>query len=442
MSAAWHGGLTRSMETTGGQRLDLVFGGNWSHGFGPDFGDAMIDLGTRGIVTGDIEIHLAASDWYRHGHHLDPRYNNVIVHVVARADVPDVRREDGVTVPTVVLDIPDAALFAIDQELPEIWSTLGHSVCAEEVARQEPARLRAAILSLGDQRFSARVARFEGELTVDPLSTVLLRSLFDAFGYSQNREPMQALFALSVESGFVPRLQADAGRWSIPAVTGMLLGAAGFLPLSPAEAHTAGIDAGEVGSIERAWLEHGPGNALPATAWTRSRTRPANHPAVRLVQLARLLFATRGDPSLHLLRSVREGGDVAAELRTLTGDASRPGLGTGRAIAVAASVVLPVTMAHGHHLGDAELEDATSHAWAALPRSEWSRPARRALEQAVGEAPLGKLGERAIQGLLHLDRSLCTPRRCFECPVAAEVIRDRQRRRATQPTSIQSVLPT
>jgi hypothetical protein len=99
-------------------------------------------------------------------------------------------------------------------------------------------------------------------------------------------------------------------------------------------------------------------------------------------------------------------------------------------------------MAYAHHTGDHELEDTVSRAWADLPRSEWSRPARRALAQAAGIATPGKLGERAIQGLIYLDHALCTPRRCFECPIAAEVIRDRQRQQPVTPAIVQSILPT
>lgn len=168
---------------------------------------------------------------------------------------------------------------------------------------------------------------------------------------------------------------------------------------------------------------------MPATAWTRARTRPANHPAARLARLATLLANTGGNPVPALLDCVRSGADVAIMLRALTRDGNEGGIGEARAVALAASVVLPVLMAHAHHRDDSELEDAIAQAWATLPRSEWSRPARRALAQVAGDVPLGRLGERANQGLLHLDRTLCTPRRCYECPIAAEVIRDSQRTR-------------
>jgi hypothetical protein len=85
MSAAWHGGLTRSLVTTDGATLEVVYRGNWSHGFGPDFADAMITFDGQ-LRTGAVEIHRNASDWERHGHHLDPAYNSVILHVVARPD--------------------------------------------------------------------------------------------------------------------------------------------------------------------------------------------------------------------------------------------------------------------------------------------------------------------------------------------------------------------
>lgn len=442
MSAAWNGGLTRSLVTTTGDRCEVIYGGAWSHGFGPDFTGAMIDCGPSGVRTGDVEIHIDAADWGRHGHHLDPRYNGVILHVVARHDGRETRRADGATVPIAILDVPDAALFAIDQELPDIWSTLGHSVCAGDLALREPARLRAAFLHLGDRRFDERVSCYQGELAIDPLPTLMLRGLFDAFGYSENRVPMRTLFDMLHESALLGEIPLLSGSSPLSGTTALLLGAAGFLPLSPGDAHFAGLEADDVVAIEWAWRRQPSLTPLPATAWTRARTRPANHPAARLVQLARLLSATGGDPSGRLLQAIRDGGDVAVDLRALTSTNERAGLGAARATAIAASVVLPVAMAHAHHRDHHDLEDATARAWAALPRSEWSRPARRGLQQAVGDAPIERLGERAIQGLIHLDRHLCAPRRCYECPVAAEVIRDRQRQRTSTPAPVHSILPT
>lgn len=445
LSAAWHGGMATTLVTTGGVPLRVVFHGAWSHGYGPDFAGAMLEIDSRQVVTGSIEIHLNASDWVRHGHHLDPRYNDVILHVVSRADLAETRREDGAIVPTVVLDIDDQQLFTIDQELPAIWSELGNEVCAAGLASREPERIRAAFLRLGDARFSERVARYAGNLTVESLPEVLLDGLFDAFGYTMNREPMVMLRQRFLDIGGSARIANAPLQHRAGVARALLFGLAGFLPISPSDATHAGFLPAQATVIERIWaseFEPEMPDRLPATAWTTARTRPANHPASRLASLANLLAATNGDPSIRLGEAVRDGNHPVEAVRGLCRAEVPPELGRPRATAIVSSVVLPVFMAAACHNEDHDLEDAVSRIWAELPRSEWSRPARRALAQAAGEERVSPIGERALQGLVHLDRTLCASRRCYECPIAAEVIADRKRQRAVTPAVVQSILPT
>lgn len=430
MSAAWHGALMRSFKTTGGARIDVVFHGHWSHGFGPDFNDAILDDGNGGLQSGAVEIHTKSSDWYGHGHHLDPRYNSVVLHIVSIIDTAETRRADGKLVPTAILNVPDAVLFAIDQRLPEIWSELGGSVCAEDLARREPERIRNAILRLGDVRLNDRVQRHEGAMALEHPSSIMLRALFDAFGFSENRPPMIELANALIRHGIGNRLAAvpTADRFDVAAA--FLLGLSGFLPMSPRDADVSLLEPDRIRLVEDRWRTIAPGideAPIAPTRWTRARTRPANHPVARLVTAATLLDATAGDPFGVLIEELRRGDDVARSFRMLCSAARRPALGAGRAVAIASSVILPIALAYARDIGDPELEDAASRAWAALPPSEWSRPAKRALAQAAGAAPIRHLGERGMQGLLHLDPALCTPRRCYECPIAAEVVRDRQR---------------
>ena len=79
---AWEKGLISGIDAYTCQPIQLINRGTWNkYEPGPDFRNACIQLGD---ITwyGDIEIHIHASDWHKHKHHLDPNYANVILHVV------------------------------------------------------------------------------------------------------------------------------------------------------------------------------------------------------------------------------------------------------------------------------------------------------------------------------------------------------------------------
>lgn len=429
MSAAWNAALVHEVNTTDGRVARIVYHGNWSNGWGPDFAGAMIDFGDGKLVTGDIELHHKASDWINHGHNLDANYNNVILHVVSIDDLAETRAINGRVIPMAILHIPDEALFAIDRRLPELWNDLGGSVCAASLSQSDPDLIRAAIHSLGDTRLRAKVAALESEIHELGTEHVLLRELFTAFGYSANKAPMAHLGTLVLRYNILSNSRLAEKDGPSPWLAGVLLGMGGFLPLAPADAHAAGILPEDQYRIERAWQNSAAGFAgdfVPALSWEMARVRPANHPAYRIMQLATMLASTHGELLERLTELVRSGESSVNFLREVTSRPWHPGIGKGRATAIVASVVLPVLLAQSAIEEDSGLEDATMALWASLPKAEWTQPARRALMQVTGGPTIRNIGERGHQGLLHLDRDLCAPRKCNACPIAAAVIRQQK----------------
>ena len=99
------------LTTTEGKPLSILHNGihNLSES-GPDFFNARIVC--EGMEwAGQIEMHIRSSDWYKHKHHTDEAYDNVILHVVYEHD-----REillNGTTLPTVELkNLIDKAHYA------------------------------------------------------------------------------------------------------------------------------------------------------------------------------------------------------------------------------------------------------------------------------------------------------------------------------------------
>jgi hypothetical protein len=427
VSAAWHGQyLAGPLRTLGGDLVEVIHRGTWSHGFGPDFTDALLLFNGRELRAGSVEVHLKTSAWEAHGHHLDPRYDSVILHAVLRHDRGETRRHDGALVPVLELEPVLPAPLAIDTATVD-WSRFGGATCAPELAKRRPEIIRDVLWQLGDGRLSAKSARLEARLTASPPAEILYQELWDGLGFSANRAPMRLLAERVPLAALEALAAAVSASDRLDLARGILFGAAGFLPLSPSDARFGNLSPAVTRRLEGLWHAHGGawhGHSLPPTAWTRARVRPANHPVARLAAGAAIIANAQpvGGFLAALLAPLRSGSDPVASLRALATSAEGPGLGEDRAGGLITNAVLPFALALAEQTGDAELLEGAARAWERLPAAEPNDVTRRAQRQVAGSTRLGKLGSRGLQGLIHLDSTLCAPRRCYECPIARAVL--------------------
>ena len=73
--------LSKDLHTVDGEAVRVISVGNRNYDSGPDFLDTRVRIGTT-LWVGHVEIHVNASDWFRHGHQNDGAYKNVVLHVV------------------------------------------------------------------------------------------------------------------------------------------------------------------------------------------------------------------------------------------------------------------------------------------------------------------------------------------------------------------------
>ncbi len=435
ISRAWHAGWVRAerLRTTEGQPITVVYRGRWTFGFGPDFRGALIAFGSE-LRRGDLEIHLRGAGWREHGHHLNPAYNDVILHVVLDADPRDqpCRRQDGATIPT--LHLRPALRGPLDR-LPHdpdlaALGAVPEGQCVATITPPTGAAALAALERAGDARLTAKAAGFEALFTAQSPGQVLYAGLLDALGYARNRAGMAALAAALPLAAIESRLPARDPAGAFQTAAALLLGVGGFLPFTKATATLSGLSFAERDAIEEIWAERGApwrGLILSPGDWTLARVRPANHPLRRLLGAAAIL-ARCG--RLGLLAAYLEPctadapADGLAELRDLLLGPSRATdpfgryVGTDRIAELVNNILLPFALAYGAWSGDERLSGGAAALWEVAPASGGNEPTRALLAQLGGGKHLKLKTGRQQQGALHLFRHYCEQRRCFECPLA------------------------
>lgn len=86
---------TGKLQSTNGEKVEIISNGNQNFNSGPDFLNAKILIDNQ-LWAGNVEIHINSSDWYVHHHELDENYDSVILHVVWEHDVAIYRKTNEV----------------------------------------------------------------------------------------------------------------------------------------------------------------------------------------------------------------------------------------------------------------------------------------------------------------------------------------------------------
>ena len=141
-----------------GAPLRVCFAGRWNRAAGPDFRDAILLDADGRARRGDIELHRRATGWRQHGHHTDPAYARVLLHVLGAG--PDNTQHGA----------PPAAL------LPPGGRAAPAPPCADVLECAGPAAVAARLRRLAWRRlqrkaeFLHRRVRPEGESDPDELA--------------------------------------------------------------------------------------------------------------------------------------------------------------------------------------------------------------------------------------------------------------------------------
>jgi hypothetical protein len=431
-----------ALRTVDGRTVEIIEKGVRNNDAGPDFLNALVKVDEQ-LKRGDVEIHPVAGDWYAHGHHRDPKYNRVILHVVT-LNCPAVFRTvnaAGELIPTLNMDdYLEKSAEELEQEMQADSPPLVKE-CA--LSRQNSTVIRHVIEKAGDVRFSIKSDRYLEGLATQSWDQLFYLSLLEALGYAKNQIPFRRLAEILPVDHIWSLIWNDPGELALLKSEAYLFGAAGLLP-SQVCGESLPLPL-YINKLEELWLDFPLRQKIvpmKAAAWQFFRLRPANFPSRRVAAAAAFICQFRDIGFVDTFAKVMNNSEASAkalihELESMfilngqgfwadhfSFDDERhlqpvefALLGSERARDIVINIVLPGMFAFARESSDGRLQNTIREIYKKYPRHTPNELTRLMSRQLFGVEQKAKIvnSARLQQGLIQLSKEICQPDQCDLC---------------------------
>ncbi|HRH66020.1 MAG TPA: DUF2851 family protein [Bacteroidia bacterium] len=405
---------SRNLITSEGSRVEVIRPGKLNSDAGPDFFNAQLRIdGT--LWAGNVEIHIHASDWQKHGHHFDPAYDNCILHVVFEKDMAALRK-DGTAVPTIELkDKFPAHLWA---NYLQLLGTRGWVACEHRLKETDSITIHGWLDRLGVERLEEKTKQIRQFLywSRNDWEETFYQHLAKNFGFRVNALPFELL------SRSLPLRLIQKHRTRLQEVEALLFGQAGMLSQEFHDNYPISL-ATEYRHLCKVY------NLKPihASAWKFLRLRPSNFPTIRIAQFAQLLKSRENLFSRVLqFDSIQDGHDlfkintsdywINHFLFDKPADVMVKGMGRSSAENIMINTVVPFLFAWGKEQG------SEAHRKKALDLLEKIPSEDNHLIRNWKEAGIPSLSAFHSQALIQLKLQYCSEKKCLSCAIGNRLI--------------------
>lgn len=431
-----------------GRKISIIKPGVSNEDEGADFLRAEIIIDDK-LQTGNVEIHVKSSEWYNHEHHLQPEYDDVILHVVFTDDDINLRTKtfSGKRIPVFVLeDYLQEPIERLEVQINQAHiEEISKGKCAVESIDLEPDQLVSLLDQLGQERFMQKIEDFELRLESNDIEQVTYEGIMDALGYSKNREQFREL------AQRIPFTKL-AGK---PAeeIQAILFGVAGLLPSqgqSISKKKFGQATQEYVERLELAWANSDEFN-LPTRMhkkqWQFFRLRPSNFPTVRIAAISHILTKCHEASLLLLfLPIIEKASNSSVEIdavykqlwdvlmpetsgywsrHTTFGGKPRKKprqhlIGQNRSKDIVVNIILSVVSIWAERVQSSQLATATQLLYDNHPKLQENEITRDVKKKICGKdiALARKIDcAKYQQGSIYLQKTFCANRICDICPI-------------------------
>lgn len=265
-----------NLETTDGQPIRILHTGILNNNQGPDFLQAKIQVGEM-LLVGNVELHVNASDWHKHGHNKDKAYHNIILHVVYNEDKIIF---DNTHQPMLTLELNGKIFPSLLNKYAQINKDKSVLKCKTFIDKLDAKELL-KIESWKERMVVARMTR-KSNLILDDLALFnndWSQMLFASFGkYLGGTLNGEAFYQLCKS---IPLMVLHKYRISLLSIEAILFGQAGMLEENIEDAYYQSLK-NEYAYFKKVYHLQ----PLKSEMWKFFRLRPTSFPTIRIAQLS------------------------------------------------------------------------------------------------------------------------------------------------------------
>ncbi|MBU0487345.1 MAG: DUF2851 family protein [Bacteroidetes bacterium] len=404
------------LHTVNGDNVEIINSGTPNNDAGPDIFNAMIKINGT-LWAGNVEFHVRSSDWYHHGHHLDPAYDNIILHVVFESDT-DVRRPDKTKIPE--LELKGKIQSGFLEKYHFLMNNKKWIPCENLIGETSSLLATSAAETMLVERFTRKAESILQLMEAHKLSwsEILYRSLASNFGFKLNGIAFEML-ASSVPLKYAARIRNEHSM-----IEALYFGQSGLLESDCADDYHKQL-LKDYRFLQRKF------NLKPMDGhiWKFLRTRPGNFPTIRISQFAHLVFRSEnlfarliGSANIKEIKDLFDVevseywknhwtfGKESKRQDKILGESSREN--------IIVNTVLPFYFAYSKAKAD------TRYSLRALDFCEKLKGEKNHITTHWENLGLPVKSMFFTQGLIELKNRYCARRRCLECRIGNSILRN------------------
>ncbi len=397
-----------------GNKIEVISAGMYNTDAGPDFFSAKIKIEDT-IWAGNIEIHINSSDWYKHNHHTDKAYNNVILQVALNCD-REILSQDNKKILSAELKF-DTKLIKKHSELLEEKEEIP---CKHFIAKTDTFLLNSWLSSVLIERAEQKTksAKLLLEQKNNNWEDILYIITAKSFGFKINSLPFEML------AKSLPLITLAKHKNNRFQIESLLFGQAGMLDDNIPDDYYLKLKKEYKFLKSKYKLK-----PIEAHLWKFLRIRPSNFPTVRISQFADLIYKTS-----HLFSKITEIKNVSELEKIFSIKASKywdthykfgvetrfkcKKTGKSAINSIIINSVIPVLFLYGKEKDNTEITEK------AVFFLENMKPEKNNITKKWENTGLKIKNAYFSQSLIQLYNEYCSKKRCLECRIGYKYIQN------------------